>query len=104
MSTSKVTINFECLQDIRFHIYILHLCLPFSSITFYLRLLSYFLLLQFSSTIHVNIFMQLVEAELTVDQPPAVAFTAFADVLHRATGKAALCAIGPGGTLTFELN
>ena len=40
-----------------------------------------------------------------MDQPPAVAFTAFADVWPRATGEkeigAALCAIGAGGTLTL---
>ena len=40
-------------------------------------------------------------AELPVDQPPAVAFTAFADVWLRATEMeigAALCAIGMGRT------
>ena len=39
-----------------------------------------------------------------MDQPPAVAFTAFADVRPRATETeigAVLCAIGAGGTLTF---
>ena len=41
-----------------------------------------------------------------MDQPPAVAFTAFADVWPRATETeigAALCAIGAGGTLTLTL-
>ena len=37
-----------------------------------------------------------------MDQPPAVAFTAFADVWPRATRNGdALCAIGVGETLTF---
>ena len=39
-----------------------------------------------------------------MDQPPTVAFTAFADVWPRATETeigAALCAIGAGRTLTF---
>ena len=39
-----------------------------------------------------------------MDQPPAVAFTAFADVWPRATETeigAALCAIGAGRALTF---
>ena len=39
-----------------------------------------------------------------MDQPPAVAFTAFADVWTRATGTemgATLCAIGVGRALTF---
>ena len=39
-----------------------------------------------------------------MDQPPAVAFTEFADVWSRATERevgAALCAIGAGRTLTF---
>ena len=39
-----------------------------------------------------------------MDQPPAVAFTAFADVWPRATETemgAALCAIGAVGTLTL---
>ena len=39
-----------------------------------------------------------------MDQPPVVAFTAFADVWPRATETeigAALCAIGAGRTLTF---
>ena len=39
-----------------------------------------------------------------MDQPPAVAFTAFANVWPRATEMkigAALCAIGAGRTLTF---
>ena len=43
-------------------------------------------------------------AELPVNQPPAVAFTAFADVWPRATETeigAALCAIIAGRTLTF---
>ena len=42
--------------------------------------------------------------ELPVDQPPAVAFTAFTDVWSRATETeigAALCAIGAERTLTF---
>ena len=42
--------------------------------------------------------------ELLVDQPPAVAFTALADVWPRATETetgAALCAIGAGRTLTL---
>ena len=41
-----------------------------------------------------------------MDQPTAVAFTAFADVWSRATETevgAALCAIGAGRTLTFDL-
>ena len=41
---------------------------------------------------------------LPVDQPPAVAFTAFADVWPRATETeigAALCDIGAGRTLAF---
>ena len=40
-----------------------------------------------------------------MDQPPAVAFTAFADVWPRDTETeigAALCAIGAGRTLTFD--
>ena len=43
-------------------------------------------------------------AELPVDQPPAVAFTAFADVWPRATDMeigTALCAIGAGMTFDF---
>ena len=43
-------------------------------------------------------------AELPMDQPPAVAFTAFADVWPRAAETeigTALCAIGAGRTLTF---
>ena len=43
-------------------------------------------------------------AELPVDQPSAVAFTAFADVWPRATETemgAALCAIGVGRTLNM---
>ena len=41
-------------------------------------------------------------AELPVDQPPAVAFTALAGVWPRATEiGAALCAIGVGRTLTL---
>ena len=43
-------------------------------------------------------------AELPVDQPPAVAFTAFEDVWRRATETekgAVLCDIGAGRTLTF---
>ena len=43
-------------------------------------------------------------AELPVDQPPAVAFTAFADVWPRATETetgAAICAIGAERTLTL---
>ena len=39
-----------------------------------------------------------------MDQPPAVAFTAFADVWPRVTEKeigAALCAVGAGRALTF---
>ena len=41
-----------------------------------------------------------------MDQPTAVAFTAFADVWPRATKTeigAALCTIGAGRTLTFDL-
>ena len=40
-----------------------------------------------------------------MDQPPAVAFTAFADVWPRVAKTeigAALCAIGTGRTLTFD--
>ena len=43
-------------------------------------------------------------AELPVDQPPAVPFTAFADVWPRATETeigTALCTISAGRTLTF---
>ena len=42
--------------------------------------------------------------ELPVDQPPAAAFTAFADMWPRATETdigATLCAIAAGRTLTF---
>ena len=42
-----------------------------------------------------------------MDQPPAVAFTAFADLWPRAPETeigAALCAIGAERTLTFDLN
>ena len=49
--------------------------------------------------------MKVKHAELPVDQPPAVAFTAFADVWPRATETeigAALCAIGAGRTFTFD--
>ena len=48
--------------------------------------------------------MEVKHAELRVDQPPAVAFTAFADVWPRAPETeigAALCAIGTGRTLTL---
>ena len=44
--------------------------------------------------------------ELPLDQPPAVAFTAFADVWPRATETkigAALCTIGEGRTLILFL-
>ena len=46
-------------------------------------------------------------AELPVDQPPVVAFTAFADAWPRAREMekgAALCAIGAGRTLTLTLS
>ena len=46
-------------------------------------------------------------AEPPVDQPPAVAFTAFADVWPRATETeigAALCANGAGTTLTLTFD
>ena len=48
--------------------------------------------------------MKAKHAELPVDQPPAVAFTVFADALPRSmeTGiGATLCAISLGRTLTF---
>ena len=47
------------------------------------------------------------DAELPVDQPPAVAFTAFADVWSRATETeigAALCAIGAGSGKDFDFD
>ena len=52
---------------------------------------------------HKRMEWEVKHAELPVDQPPAIAFTAFADVWPRATETeigAALCAIGAGGTLT----
>ena len=54
---------------------------------------------------HKRMEWEVKHAELPVDQPPAVAFTAFADVWPRATVTetgAALCAIGAGRTLTFD--
>ena len=48
--------------------------------------------------------MKVKHAELPVDQPPAVALTAFADAWPRAIETeigAALCVIGAGRTLTL---